>query len=82
MARTDWGHGNEPLSSWSCKGCTNICYLSLPNGEVGTYCRTVIEKGEYRRKWFGNECRCLDYTTDPRKTDRRVQVHPSFLKGG
>ena len=41
---TEYKPLGEPLRSWSCKGCTNICYR-LIDGEVAEYCRPVIEKG-------------------------------------
>ena len=62
------------LSSWSCKGCTNVCYRMV-GGEVFEYCRPFIEKGKNRKKWIGDHIACLDYTTDPRKTDNIVRVH-------
>jgi len=80
MARKNWGKEDDALSSWSCTGCTNKCYRMCGDGQVYEYCRPVIEKGTNNRKWIGNHCSCLDYSTDPKKTDKAVRVHPDFLK--
>jgi len=62
------------LSSWTCKGCTNVCYRIL-NGEVFTYCRPVIEKGSHRTRWEGDFINCLDKTTDPKAEDKQVKMY-------
>ena len=61
------------LRSWSCKGCTNICYR-LINGEVATYCRPVLE-GRQKIKWVTDEyVDCLNKTTDPKATDDVIRM--------
>ena len=61
------------LKSWSCKGCTNVCYR-IANGETQEYCRSVIEKGKFHTKWVTDDfVDCLDKTTDPKATDVRVR---------
>lgn len=66
-------------SSWECKGCTNICHL-LFDGEVFTYCKPMVFDGGNRTEWHGNHVSCLDYTTDPKKHDVQVRLHPAMLK--
>ena len=60
------------LESWSCVGCTNVLYMTY-NGEVRKYCRPMYE-GKQRTKWEGDFLRCLNYTTDPKKEKRIVQL--------
>lgn len=68
------------LRSWSCKGCTNLCYR-LVHGEVVTYCRPAIEKGKNRTAWVTDEyIACLDYTTDPAATDPIPKIHEDYYK--
>lgn len=68
----------EPLHSWTCKGCTNICFR-LINGEVCEYCRPVIE-GRHRKKWVTETfIDCLDKTTDPDATDPIPRIHEDLL---
>lgn len=70
----------EPsLRSWSCKGCTNVCYLEV-NGEVFKYCKPTVE-GRVRHEWVTDTfIDCLDKTNDPSATDNTVKVHPNILK--
>lgn len=73
------------LQSWNCKGCTNHCYMMRSNGEVGKYCRTIYDQPDHKgRKWFGDECKCLDYTTDPAAEDRQVRMwhEPRYKRRG
>lgn len=65
-------------SSWSCDGCTNICYRATPNG-VFRYCRMVIEHGGQKVEWQGDHVACLDYTNDPEQTDDMVRIHEEFI---
>lgn len=58
--------------SYDCKGCTNICHM-IYNGETATYCRGYYDR-LLRRKWFGDELRCLSYTTDPEAEDKQVRM--------
>lgn len=70
------------LSSWSCAGCTNICYM-MHNGETGTYCKAMYQ-GPYKgKKWYGDHIACLDYTTDPARTDNQTKIwtEPKYGKG-
>lgn len=67
------------LRSWSCKGCTNHCYLMV-NGEVHKYCRPMIEKRQ-RTEWQGDYIACLDYTQDPAAEDKVVRLHKCEMKG-
>lgn len=61
------------LRSWSCKGCTNVCYR-LINGEVAEYCRPTLEH-RHRKEWITEEyIACLDYTTDPEATDNVIRM--------
>ena len=66
------------LSSWSCDGCTNICYRMV-NGETFRYCRAFIEKGKNRAKWQGDHVTCRDYTQDPAKEDPVVRWHDCMM---
>lgn len=78
---TEYKPLGEPLRSWSCKGCTNICYR-LIDGEVAEYCRPVIEKGNNRREWVTDTfIDCLDKTTDPAATDPIPKIHGCYLEG-
>ena len=64
----------ERLHSWSCKGCTNLCYRYI-NGEVSEYCRPMIE-GTFRKEWItDNYIDCLSKITDPRATDQTIKIH-------
>ena len=63
------------LSSWSCEGCTNICYRYI-NGEIRKYCK---EFGSSRTEWQGDYVACLDYTTDPNALDPEVRIHECML---
>lgn len=63
------------VTSWSCEGCTNHCYLTY-NGVTSRYCRAFIERGENETAWFGAHLACLDYTTDPEAFDPVVRIHP------
>lgn len=67
------------LSSWKCKGCTNICFRNV-DGETFKYCRPVIEKGGIQTEWQGDKFVCLDYTTDPSATDHIVQLHECMMR--
>lgn len=59
--------------SWNCKGCRNYCHM-IYNGVVSRYCRTYYDQPHAKgRKWFGDELRCLDYTTDPEAEDTQVR---------
>ena len=58
------------LTSWTCNGCTNVCWR-LVDGEVFKYCRLF---GRMRTEWQGDYLACLDYTTDPNATDRTVRL--------
>lgn len=58
------------LSSWSCEGCTNVCYRYI-DGEIRKYCK---EFGNNRTEWQGDHVACLDYTTDERKTDEQAAL--------
>lgn len=70
------------LHSWSCEGCTNICFR-LIRGEVMKYCRPVIEKGEVKREWITEDfIDCLEKTTDPEATDPIPRIHECYLKEG
>ena len=60
------------LESWSCKGCTNICFQTY-NGEIAQYCRALYDQPTVTRKWFGDKIECLEYTTDPNATDPQVR---------
>ena len=69
----------EPLRSWSCKGCTNVCYR-LIRGEVAMYCRPGIEC-RLRKKWVTDTfIDCLDYTTDPKATDPIPKIHEDLMR--
>lgn len=61
--------------AWTCDGCTNICYM-IYNGEVGKYCRANYENpdGKIRIEWRGDECFCLDRTTDPEREDKQIRI--------
>ena len=64
------------LSSWSCRGCTNVCYRLCPDGEVAEYCRPAVEKGKSRKKWVTpDHIECLDKTDDPSMTDNEVKIY-------
>lgn len=64
------------LSSWTCKGCTNVCYRLCPDGEVCEFCRPVMETGTHRTEWVTpDHIECLDKTDDPNATDPVVQVY-------
>lgn len=66
------------VRSWTCEGCTNICYR-LIRGEVSEYCRPVIERGEVKRQWVsGDFVNCLEKTTDPGATDYTVRIHECY----
>lgn len=67
------------LKSWSCKGCTNICYRTV-DGETFRYCRQVIETGENRTEWRCDYIACLDYTTDPASEDKTVRLHDCMME--
>lgn len=70
---------DPPLRSWSCDGCTNVCYLEI-HGEVFKYCKPVIE-GRLRTKWITDTfIDCLDKTTDPKAMDKVVRVHPAVME--
>ena len=69
--------------SWDCKGCTNLCYMILPDGSVGKYCRCIYDQPDHKgTKWFGDEVRCLDYTTDPDAEDKQIRIwhEPKYIK--
>lgn len=69
----------EPLRSWDCKGCTNVCYR-LINGEVHEYCRPVLE-GRHKKEWVTDTfIDCLDKTTDPDATDAVIRIHEDLTK--
>ena len=69
------------LKSWTCKGCTNICYRFF-EGEVMAYCKPVIEKGSHRTEWVTEDfIDCLDKTTDPEATDPIPRLHECYTKG-
>ena len=61
------------LRSWSCAGCTNICF-QVYEGKVAEYCRPMAEYGEHHKQWIGDMIVCLDYTTDPDATDPQVRL--------
>lgn len=62
------------LRSWSCKGCTNVCYR-LINGEVAEYCKPALE-GRVRHEWVTEDfVDCLDKTMDPEATDRVIKIY-------
>ena len=64
---------SEHLRSWTCKGCTNVCY-QLYHGEVYKYCRAVVE-GTQRIEWVTDTfVDCLNKTTDPSATDNVVRI--------
>ena len=61
------------LTSWRCKGCTNVCYRSL-HGETFEYCKPTLE-GRVRHEWVTDDhISCLDYTTDPAVTETEVKI--------
>ena len=60
--------------SWDCKGCTNLCHM-MYNGQVNTYCRVIYDQPDNKgTRWFGDEVRCMDYTTDPEAEDTQVRL--------
>ena len=67
---------SEHLTSWSCKGCTNLCYrLDAQTGEINKYCRTTYEQPNNKGLlWEGNHLKCLDYTTDASATNNQVEI--------
>ena len=68
------------LRSWTCKGCTNVCYRLVPGQGVFEYCRPVIENGSHRKEWVTDEfIDCLDKTFDPSATDYNVKMHEAFI---
>lgn len=68
------------LSSWTCEGCTNVCYR-LINGEVRKYCRPTVERGYTRREWITDDfIDCLDKTTDPDAEDPIPRVHEDLIE--
>lgn len=72
------------LKSWSCKGCTNLCHMIGPSGEVCTYCRTIYDQPNHKgKKWITEDyIDCLDYTTDPEAEDRQVRIwtEPKYVR--
>lgn len=50
---------DEPLRSWSCKGCTDTVVI-----DGNTYCRPMVMEGGNRKEWQGNTIVCLDKTED------------------
>lgn len=63
------------LSSWTCKGCTNICHMIAPDGRLGTYCRTIYDQPNNKGlEWQGDYLACLDYTTDPEAEDKQIRM--------
>lgn len=65
------------LSSWSCKGCTNLCNR-VYGGETSTYCKPILE-GRHRTEWQGDHVACLDFTEDPAAYDDVVRMHECYL---
>ena len=69
------------LRSWTCKGCTNICWRLVPGKGVYEYCR-AYENGGPRKEWVTDDfIDCLDKTTDPAATDKTVRIHKDFICG-
>ena len=65
--------------SWECKGCTNICYRMLSDGNVYAYCRPILE-GRHRTEWITDSyVDCLDRTFDPAATDPVTRIHEEVL---
>ena len=66
------------LRSWTCKGCTNVCYRLVPGEGVFEYCRPGIEHRS-RHEWVTEDfIDCLDKTYDPAATDREIKLHEDF----
>ena len=68
------------LKSWTCKGCTNICWRLVPGHGVYEYCRAYMDHGVVRKEWVTDDfIDCLDKTTDPDATDPVVKLHKDFM---
>lgn len=67
------------LKSWSCEGCTNICYR-LIDGVIEKYCKAIIE-GKHITKFVTDEyVDCLTKTADPTATDPIPRLHESYTQ--
>lgn len=72
--RDKGGIAMSKLKSWSCKGCTNVCYR-LINGEVAEYCKPALE-GRVRHEWVTEDfVDCLDKTMDPEAMDKNIKIY-------
>lgn len=66
------------VSSWTCEGCTNICFRYI-DGEIHKYCKPLLN-GTHKSKWVTpDHVECMNKTTDPKATDWDPEFHPSML---